>query len=903
MKPKLYLIDGTALIYRAYYAFINRPLRNSAGENTSAIYGTISMFLKLIEKFESNNIIISFDRKEKTFRHELDEKYKANRPPIPDELITQFEPVKEFFSAIEMPEVSLAGYEADDIIATLAKLYEHVFQVVIVSGDKDFAQLVNTNITLFDPAKEVELNEANVFEKYGVTPQQFIDYLAICGDSADNIPGVKGIGPKGAVELIQQFGRLENIYQNLDLVKSKSVKQKLQDSEKEAFLSKELAAIKTDLEIPANHKQNMIFSKEKLAKALPFLQKYELHSIIEKLQLQEIPKKVAQEFDFGEEPEPKEFKAILINTKSAFEKMNNSLSKKDTIAIDTETTGLDVQTAELVGISLCGDETEAFYISVAHQWAENLPKEFVYNELKKLFKRKLLLAHNWKYDYQILLNNGWKVENEVFDTMLAHYLLEPNSRHSLDFCAKAEFDYEMIPLSGLIGKGKKQITFAEVSVEEAAQYSAEDAFITFRLYQILKGRLIKADLWTLYKHIELPLLFVLADMENDGVYIDTAILHEISKENQKRMAVLTKQIYEIAGYQFNLNSTQQLAKVLFDDLQIDSLKKTKTGFSTNIDVLEKLAETHEIARYLIDYRQLTKLESTYVAALPNLINAHTGRVHSSFNQTVATTGRLSSSNPNLQNIPIRSEQGREIRKAFAVENDKKVILSADYSQIELRLLAMLAHDEKMLSAFREGKDIHRQTASLVFNVALHEVSPEQRSYAKTINFGLIYGMGATRISKELNISRKNAEQFIENYFAQFPTIKKFLEESVAKAKKFGYAETIFGRKLALPDIYNKNKMLQSEAERVAVNMPIQGSAADIIKIAMIHLHEKLKGNPAIKMIIQVHDELVFEVAHNELEKAKTLIRTEMENALPEEYRKLTPLVVDIGTGKNWFEAH
>jgi DNA polymerase-1 len=775
--------------------------------------------------------------------------------------------------------------------------------VCIVSGDKDFAQLVNGDITLFDPSKEVEYNTEQIIEKYGITPEQFIDYLAICGDSADNIPGVKGLGPKGAVQLLNQFGSLENIYQHLDEISSNSVRKKLQDSEKEALLSKQLATIKTDVEVPELSSRDMIFEKDKLVNALPFLKKYELHSIIEKLNLRETPRKIVQEFDFGEEPEAKEFSALLIQTEEQFKKMVKKLSTKNEIAIDTETTGTDVRTAELVGISLCGDETEAFYISIAHQWTENLSNQFVYDALDKLLSEKLLIAHNWKFDYQILLNNGWKVDNEVFDTMLAHYLLEPNSRHSLDFCAKAEFDFEMIPLTNLIGKGKKQITFAEVSVEEAAEYSAEDAFITFRLYPLFKERLIKSDLWALYKNIELPLLFVLADMENNGVFIDKHILHQISLENQKRMAELTKQIYDIAGYQFNLNSTQQLAKVLFEDLEITPIKKTKTGFSTNIDVLEQLAESHEIARLLIEYRQITKLESTYVSALPNLINERTGRVHSSFNQTVTTTGRLSSSNPNLQNIPIRSEQGREIRKAFAVESDDKVILAADYSQIELRLLAILAKDEKMLSAFREGKDIHRQTASLVFNIPMEEVSNEQRSYAKTINFGLIYGMGATRISKELNISRREAEQFIENYFAQFPTIKSFLDESVSKAKKAGYAETIFGRKLALPDIYSRNRMMQSEAERVSVNMPIQGSAADIIKIAMIHLHEKLKNKPAIKMIIQVHDELVFEVDKNNLEDAKILIRTEMENALPQEYKKLTQLVVDIGTGKNWFEAH
>jgi len=903
MTKKLFLIDGTAIIYRAFFAFIKNPLRNSRGENTSAIYGTINTILRLIDKYNTQYIAISFDRREKTFRHKLTETYKANRPPAPEELHAQVEPIKEFFKLINIPEISFAGYEADDILATLTEKFKKDFDVIIVTGDKDFTQLVDEKVMLYDPFKEKVTKKKEVEEKYGLKPEQFIDYLAICGDSADNIPGVKGIGPKGATKLLQEFGTLENIYQNIDKIKAEGIKLKLLEFRANAFLSQKLAKIIRDVPIEPLQENELSFEKTDLLNSVEMLKHYELFSILKKIvalspgsiEINIEPEKTA-------ESEIK-FEHILVDRKTGFEKMLNELENKIVIAIDTETTSTDPISAELVGISLCAQNNKAFYISIAHQMADNLDKDFVVNELNKALKDKLLIGHNIKYDYLILQNSGWEITNKVFDTMIADYLLHPTSRHSLYECAKREFDYEMVKISELIGKGKKQITFDLVPTSQACEYSAEDANITFRLYEVYAKKLEQENLNKLFENIEIPLFKVLAKMERNGVKIDTKILSEISKKNQKKLGELTKEIYEISGYQFNLNSTQQLAKVLFEDLEIPPIKKTKTGYSTDVTVLETLAKNYEIAELLIDYRQLTKLESTYIKAIPQLINPQTERVHSSFNQTVASTGRLSSSNPNLQNIPIRTELGREIRKAFVTENDDFVILSADYSQIELRILAMLSQDEKMINAFRNKEDIHRETAGIIYDLPKEEVSSEQRRYAKIINFGLMYGMGAFRVSNELGISRKEAAEFIENYFSKFPTIKEYINSSLEKAKEKGYVSTIFDRKLYLPELNSSNKMRIREAERVATNMPIQGSAADIIKIAMININEKIKNDLDIKMIIQVHDELVFEVKKERLDYAKELIITEMENALPEEYSSIVPLVVDVGIGKNWYEAH
>jgi DNA polymerase I len=923
MKEKLFLIDGTAIIYRSFFAFIRNPLYNSKGQNTSAIYGTISAFLRLMERYTLKHVAIAFDRKEKTFRHEITDTYKANRPPVPDELVTQFEPIKKFFELIDMEEISMAGYEADDVLATLAEKYKKDYDVIIVSGDKDFAQLVDESVVLYDTSKEKITDYEGVIDKYDLKPEQFIDYLAICGDSADNIPGVKGLGPKGAAKLLNEYGTLEGIYENIENISAKGTKAKLIESRENAFLSQKLATIIRDVPLELENDRSFLFDKTKLANSLDFLKELELNSITKKIltycdpaiqnKIVEKQQEFRTEFDFGETGETEsdffqeskgiQFKAILIDKVETFQEMLKEISSAEVVAIDTETTDVDPLLAKLVGISICTKQEKAYYISIAHQMADNVSVELVLDELKKVLQNKLLIAHNIKYDYLVLQRAGWKIENKIFDTMIADYLLRPTSRHSLAACSIFEFEHEMVPIKDLIGVGQKQVTFDMVPTDQAAEYAAEDANITFRLHKIFEDKLIKADLYDLYKNIELPLFYSLAKMEQNGVKIDTKILHDMSKTNQKKLGELTKAIYEIAGSQFNINSTKQLGKVLFDDLGIPPVKKTKTGYSTDVTVLEKLAKEHEIARLLMEYRTISKLESTYVTALPKLVNPETGRVHSSFNQTVASTGRLSSTNPNMQNIPVRSEMGKEIRFAFVVEGEDKIMLAADYSQIELRILAMISQDEKMVKAFREKQDIHSETASIIFELPKAEISADQRRYAKIINFGLMYGMGAFRVSNELNISRKEAQEFVNNYFSKFPTIRNYIQESIESATRKGYAETIFGRKLYLPELSSSNKMRVNEASRVATNMPIQGSAADIIKIAMINLHEKIKDNDDIKMIMQVHDELVFEVKKDKLEEAKALIVSEMINALPKDYSDVVPIEVDVGIGDNWFEAH
>lgn len=933
---KLYLIDGTALIFRSYFAFIRTPLYNSKGMNTGAILGTVNIFLKLLDKFEPDHIAISFDRKGKTFRNELDENYKANRPPAPDELVEQIEPIKRFFELIGLKEISCEGYEADDVLATLAEQYKNDYEVIIVSGDKDFAQLVDDNVKLYDPSKDMMYDREAVQEKYGLTPEQFIDYLAIVGDTADNIPGIKGVGPKGAEKLLGEYGNLETIYDNVENIKAKGMRNKVAESKESAFMSRTLATIIRDVDVSTNV-DNLKFSREHMSAAIPHLTEFEISSVVKRLTPKTTAPKVtappvakpkptsakpkkddhSDEFDFGlddnetstdtfyetELEVTTEFEAILIDSNEKFEAMLKDISRFEVLAIDTETTSLDPLLADLVGISICGEEAKAYYISIAHQMADNVELKYALDNLEKALAGKTLIAHNVKYDYMIFKHQGWTIENELFDTMIADYLVNPTLRHSLDSCSQREFGYAMKPIKELIGSGKKQITFDLVPADEASFYAAEDAWITFKLHKIMADKLLKSGLYQLFSQLEMPLFKVLAQIEENGVYIDAQLLSVISKRNQKRMAEITERIYEIAGYQFNLNSTKQLGKLLFEDLGIPAVKKTKTGYSTDVSVLEKLAMDHEIARKMLDYRQITKLESTYVSALPLLINPKTGRVHSSFNQTVASTGRLSSNNPNLQNIPIRSEMGKEIRTAFCAKDEDHIIVAADYSQIELRLLAILSNDESLVTAFQNKMDIHSQTASIIYEVPIKEVTSDQRRYAKIINFGLLYGMGPFRISNELNISRKEAAEFIENYFNKFPTIKDYIQTSIESATKKGYAETIMGRKLYLPELNSSNKMRIAEAQRIATNMPIQGSAADIIKLAMINLHEKLKDEEGITMMIQVHDELVFEVHKDRLDFAKELITTEMENALPEDFPSQVPLVVDVGIGKNWFEAH
>lgn len=918
MGHKLYLIDGTALLYRAHFAFIRNPLINSKKMNTSAIYGVVNSFLHLLEIAETEHIAIAFDRKAPTFRHEMYAAYKAQRPPMPDELIAQIEPVHEFFRLIGLPELGMDGYEADDVLGTLAARFSGEAEIVLVTSDKDYCQLVNERTILLDPMKEIKLDAKAVYDKYGVWPSQFVDYLALVGDASDNIPGVKSIGAKTAEAMLKEHGSLDGIYGNLDIIKPRYA-EKLAAERDNAYLSQRLATIDLKAPVRVSSLEELRFEPYRLREALPLLAEYEIGSLKRKIEqkypLQSEPAKQEEYQDdifasdqesspvvvYEEAKQP--FEAVLIDNRS-FVVLLNELKKAETVSLDTETDSLDSMLANLVGISICISDTKAYYLPLGHQLFENLSLPEVIRHLATALSGKLLIGHNLKYDLTVLGRHGLSLDNPIFDTMLAAYVLDPGvNGYSLDACALRELNHTMIPISDLIGKGKNQITFDLVDPQQACIYAAEDAWAVWRLYPIYRRKVDFSPMANLYDNIELPLIRVLKRMEENGVAIDCSILSEISNLINRELKDLIEGIYHYAGYEFNLNSTHQLAKLLFEEKGLPNRKKTKTGFSTDNSVLEELSEEYEIADKLIQYRQLTKLQSTYVSALPKMINPTTNRIHSSFNQTVTSTGRLSSTNPNLQNIPIRTELGREIRKAFCAKDSGHLILAADYSQIELRLLALMSKDDVLVEAFRQNQDIHKGMAARIYNVPVEEVSSDQRRAAKTINFGILYGMGQRKLSRELGISLSEAKAIIESYFAQFPSIRNFINQCVLKAHQEHYCETLFGRRLYLPNITSKNQGLKSEAERVAVNMPIQGSAADLIKIAMLKVHEQIKNRSDIQMILQVHDELVFEVHSSALSEAKNIVRSCMESALPEEWRSIVELKTDIGIGRNWFEAH
>ncbi|MBM4402765.1 MAG: DNA polymerase I, partial [Candidatus Cloacimonetes bacterium] len=900
MDKTLYLIDGTALLYRAYYAFIRNPLINSKGQNTSAIFGVVNSFLHFLDKLEPRHIIISFDRKEPTFRHERSALYKANRPPMPDDLISQVEPVMEFFRLIQVPEVAMEGYEADDVLATLAERYKRDHRIVIVTGDKDYSQIVEEAVTLFDPMKNMTIDRQEVIRKYGITPEQFIDYLALIGDASDNIPGVKGIGPKTAENLLSQYQTLDNIYANLGQLPDK-VREKLITHREDAYLSQDLACICR--QVPVEILIPPEFNRSYLAGAMDLLTEYEIPSLRQRLHKMlaalghspeptppgqnDAPETQADIFDLDGQNDAIQTERALRDTAPAhsapFEARLVSAAHLDVlitelhnapiISIDTETDSTDPVTAHLVGISFCTSDTHAWYIPLAHGMVDNVPLADLRPGMMAALAGKLLLGHNLKYDLIVLRRNGMILTNPIFDTMLAAYILDPGTnQYSLDNCAQKELSHAMIPISDLIGKGKNQLTFDLVDVQAACRYSAEDAWAVWRLYPIYRRKLDFQGLAPVYDNIDLPLIPVLQRMEETGVRIDPAVLSAISHQINLRLKELTGRIFQTAGYELNLNSPQQLAKLLFENLKLPVRKKTKTGMSTDIVVLEELSDVHPIADLLIEYRQLTKLEGTYVSALPRMTNPHTGRIHSSFNQTIASTGRLSSSNPNLQNIPIRTDIGREIRRAFIASDPDHLILAADYSQIELRLLALMSRDHVLLEAFAQDLDIHRQTAAYIAGKPLEQVTPEERRQAKVINFGILYGMGAVKLSRELDITQIQAKQIIANYFQRIPGIRSFIDHCIAQARIHRHSETLFGRRLYLPAIASSNSRLRSEAERIAVNMPIQGTAADLIKIAMINIHRRIDGMDGIKMILQVHDELIFEVHREQLEQAIPLTR-------------------------------
>ena len=889
-KEQVYLVDGSSYIYRAYFAI--RHLSNSKGEATNAVYGFTNMLLTLLRDQQPDHIAVIFDSKGPTFRKELYPEYKANRAAMPDDLIPQIPQIKDVVRAFNLPALELSGYEADDIIATLAKRYaEQGFAVTVVTGDKDLMQVVCDEVRLLDTMKGKISERQEVIERFGVPPEQVLEVLGLAGDSSDNIPGVPGIGEKTAAGLIQEFGSIDNLLANIDQVKGKKRQENLREFADQARLSRKLADLVYDLDISV--------SAEDLALGEP--NREALEELFRKLEFH----KLAQEFAALPQRAEVDADYRTVLSEADLDELIAELRQAKRFAIDTETTSLNAVQAELVGLSFAVRANHGWYVPVGHRYLgvpDQLERSLVLERLRPLLEDAACpkVGQNIKYDALVLRNAGVELAGVEIDTMVLSYILYPEAKsHGLDALAQEHLNHRMIPYSEMTGTGKKQICFSEVEVERATVYAAEDADITLQLAEKLLAELPEGAPHKLFYEVEMPLVEVLTRMEWCGIRIDAEFLGKLSGEMGEKLVDLEKEIHALAGGPFNINSPKQLGEVLFEKLSLPKGKKTKTGWSTNVEVLTALAHDHEIAAKILDYRSLSKLKNTYSDALPKLINPATGRLHTSFNQTVTATGRLSSSDPNLQNIPIRTTEGRRIREAFIPEQDW-VLISADYSQVELRVMAHMADVAGLKESFAAGEDIHKRTAGEIFNVFPEMVSDEMRRQAKTINFGVLYGMGAFSLGKDLGISRAEAQQFIDHYFERYPAVLQYLEDKKTEAREHQYVTTLLGRHCAIPEINSKNGAVRSYAERNAINYPIQGSAADIIKVAMVNIDRRLRAEQLqCRMLLQVHDELVFEAPAAELEAVCALIRTEMEGAVPLDL----PLRVDLGSGENWAQAH
>ena len=891
-RKTLYLIDGSSYIFRAFFG-VRQQLATSKGFPTNALYGFINMLQKVIREEKPDYLVVAFDSPDKTFRHKIYPNYKANRDAPPEELSRQFPYFEPLVKAYGLSSIRRPGFEADDIIGTLAKKGKQKgLETVIVSGDKDMMQLISPHIYMLDTMKNKKFMDKEVVEKFGVQANKVVEVMGLMGDSSDHIPGVAGVGPKTAAELIRKFGSIEALYKRIDEVEKKNVKEKLERDKENAFMSRELVCIDTAMDLEFNS-DLMKLGKVDSAKLKKMFEEFEFVSFLEGMQ-----DGTANSLKVDRS----EYKTIL--TEKSFNDLIESLEKKKSFAFDVETTSKRPVWARLVGISFSFEDGNAFYLPLAHRYLgvpEQLEFKAVCEKLKPILEDKSIkkCGHNIKYDLIVMSNEGIALDGVDFDTMIASYLLNPSSRgHGLDALTMEYFGHKNLTYKEMTGTGSKEIGFDEVEVDRATEYAAEDSDMTWRL----KGKLqpqLKDSTLKLYKEIELPLLEVLAEIELNGVYVDRKLLKELSIKIDKQLLHLEKDIYVLADEEFNINSPKQLSVILFEKLKLPIVKKTKTGYSTDVSVLEQLAVEHKLPEQVLSYRQLAKLKSTYVDALPREIFKNTGRVHTSFNQTVAATGRLSSSNPNLQNIPIRSDMGKEIRKAFTAEGDN-MLLSADYSQIELRILAHLSKDKALKNAFDKGEDVHARTAADIFGSSLEQVDENSRRMAKAVNFGIIYGLSAFGLSRQLNISRKDAQDFIDRYFSLYSSVKDFMDNTIAEARECGYTLTMFNRRRYLPDLKSDNRQVRESAERIAINSPIQGSAADLIKVAMIRLSRNLKKIKLnSKMILQVHDELLFECPIQEKKEIESLVCKEMEGACT----LSVPLVVDIGWGKNWNEAH
>jgi len=897
-QKRLILVDGSSFLFRAYHAI--PPLTNPLGEPTNAIYGVSNMLRKLIADYQSEYITVVFDAPGKTFRNDLYEQYKAHRPPMPDDLRVQIEPLHQLIRAMGLPLIMESGVEADDVLGALAQHAEgEGFNVVISTGDKDMAQLVTDHITLENTMTNSRMDFQGVIDKFGVKPEQIIDYLALMGDSSDNIPGVPKVGPKTAAKWLEQYQTLENLIANADKITGK-IGENLRASLEQLPLAKQLTTIKCDLDLP--------YSMDDL-KRLP-INTEELKNRLAGLGFSSWLKMLDNHVEAAiveDKPALIESSYETILTDQQFNQWLKRLENAELFAFDTETTSLDYSKAKIVGVSFAVTPGKAAYIPLAHDYAgvpDQLNRTGILEKLRPLLENpdKAKLGQNLKYDAHVLANHGITLRGIAHDTMLESYILNSTAtKHNMDDLAKEYLGVTTIHYEDVAGKGAKQIPFQEVSLEQAAPYAAEDADITLRLHQVLMAKLKQhPTLHKLYTEIEIPLINVLARIESNGVLIDTAMLSQQSLELANHIVSIEQQAHDLAGHIFNLGSPKQSQDILYDQQKLPVIKKTPKGQpSTDESVLQELAIDYPLPKLILDYRSLSKLKSTYTDKLPQQVDDKTGRVHTSYHQAVAATGRLSSSDPNLQNIPIRSEEGRKIRQAFIAPKGYK-ILAADYSQIELRIMAHLSADAGLLKAFSEGEDVHRATAAEVFGVAPDQVTHDLRRSAKAINFGLIYGMSSFGLAQQLGLSRSQAQSYIDLYFARYPGVKNYMDTIKDQAREQGYVETLFGRRLYLPEIKSRNAARRQYAERTAINAPMQGTAADIIKRAMISTDQwLLQEKPDAKMIMQVHDELVFEAAENKIDQYTAIIRTLMSSAADLN----VPLVVDIGVGHNWDEAH
>lgn len=929
---RLYLIDAYAMIFRGYYAFIKNPRLTSKGLDTSAIFGFTNSLIELIKREKPSHLAVVFDVGKASVRTEDFAEYKANRAETPEAIKVAVPYIHRILENMHIPILGVEGYEADDVIGTIAvKAEKQDFQVFMVTPDKDFAQLVTDKIKIYKPVSkgsDIEiLGVPEVLEKYEIeNPKQVIDFLGMMGDSVDNIPGLEGVGEKTAKKFLKEFGSMENLLANTDKLKGK-LKEKIEASAERGLLSKKLATILIDAPIDFEHDKYHLerpdFDKLKnIFEEIEFRRLYD--NLVKIFDYQEV-KIENKDFEISKKKEetPRQLdlfselgedlssqKLNIENTDKVYQYIDspkaqrvlveNLLSQK-AVCFDTETTSLEETEAELIGLSFSYKKGLAYYIPISENQEEAKKTLEIF---RPFFEKRdvLKIAHNIKYDYKVLKNYDIEVQGAIFDTMIAHYLINPDMKHGMDYLSEIYLNYTPISIESLIGKkGKNQGNLRSVSLKQQTDYAAEDADVTFQLYEIFEQKLKEENLENLFYRIEIPLMKVLAKMELAGISLDKECLKKESLELENDLKNLEKKIFEFSGEEFNLNSPKQLGEILFEKLKLDAkAKKTKTGqYSTSEEVLQKLESKHEIIKHILEYRTYQKLKSTYVDALPMQVNEKTGRIHTNFMQTVAATGRLSSVNPNLQNIPIRTLRGQQVRAAFIASEGKKII-SADYSQIELRLIAEISGEKNMIEAFQKGEDIHASTAAKLFKIPLDEVTKLQRSQAKTVNFGIIYGVSSFGLSEQTGISRTEAKQMIDAYFETYPRLKEYMNEQIMTARKNGYVETILGRKRYLKDINSANSVVKGHAERNAINAPIQGSAADIIKLAMINIDRELENQKMeTKMLLQVHDELIFEAPIDEIEIAKILIKTQMETA----YATQVPLLTEVGVADNWLDAH